>query len=200
VEQQGSATAEIARNVQETATAANEMTNRAGEVSAEAAETGRHADEARHNSARLIGATEELRHTIVRVVRTSAEQLDRRESPRHPIDLADRVNIAGRSGQPIRVCDLSAGGACISSSPPLTVGADGSLSLDGLSVPLRFNPFGGERHGARCLQPRCRRHGRPELDAAARDTKPRRLSYRDPPRAKALSGSLLQNCFNSRSI
>jgi methyl-accepting chemotaxis protein len=100
VEQQGSATAEIARNVQGTATAANEMTNRVGEVSAEAAETGRHADEVRRNSTQLIGAMEELKHTIVRVVRTSAEQLDRRESPRHPIDLAGRVSIAAGAASP----------------------------------------------------------------------------------------------------
>ena len=48
------------------------------------------------------------------------------------------MSVAGQSGQSIRVSDLSARGACISGSPSLTVGADGTLSLDGLSVPLRF--------------------------------------------------------------
>ena len=60
VEQQGVATAGIARNVTETATAANEMTTRITEVSAEAGETGHQAVEVRENATGLSDAMDEL--------------------------------------------------------------------------------------------------------------------------------------------
>jgi methyl-accepting chemotaxis protein len=78
VEQQGAATAEIARAVTETATAANEMTARTADVSAEAGETGSHATEVRENAAGLDSAMEDLRNSVIRVVRTSTTEVDRR--------------------------------------------------------------------------------------------------------------------------
>jgi methyl-accepting chemotaxis protein len=72
VEQQGVATAEIARNVTQTASAANAMKMRATEVSTEAHDTGRHAVEVRENAIGLTDAMENLRHSVIRVVRNSA--------------------------------------------------------------------------------------------------------------------------------
>jgi methyl-accepting chemotaxis protein len=71
VEQQGSATAEIARNMVDTARAAAVMTTRTVDVSAEASDTGRRAAEVRDEATGLNKAMEEMRHFMVRVVRTS---------------------------------------------------------------------------------------------------------------------------------
>jgi methyl-accepting chemotaxis protein len=78
VERQGVATSDIARNVIETAAAANEMTSRTNDVSGEAVDTGRHAAAVRDNTVALGQAVEELRLSVTRVVRDSAAELDRR--------------------------------------------------------------------------------------------------------------------------
>jgi methyl-accepting chemotaxis protein len=74
VEQQGAATAEIARNVTETSNAANEMTSRLNDVSSEAIGTSRHAAEGRDGTVALNQDLEELRHSVIRVVRASTRQ------------------------------------------------------------------------------------------------------------------------------
>ncbi len=67
VEQQGAATAEIARNVAGTAAAANEMTSRVTEVSAEAGQNiGRRAAEVRDSTTEMKQAVEQLKHQVVR--------------------------------------------------------------------------------------------------------------------------------------
>ena len=65
------ATAEIARNVTETAIAADEMTKRTADVSQEAGDTGRHATDVRENVFGLNEAIKDLRRSVIRVVRTS---------------------------------------------------------------------------------------------------------------------------------
>ena len=71
VQQQGEATAEIARNVIETASAANVMTTRAVEVSTEASDTGRRAAEVRDDVSGLDRAMKDMRQFMVGVVRSS---------------------------------------------------------------------------------------------------------------------------------
>ncbi|HEY7578858.1 MAG TPA: methyl-accepting chemotaxis protein, partial [Acetobacteraceae bacterium] len=71
VEEQGAATAEIARNVSETASAAREMTDRTTEVAAESEQTGRFADEVRDSAGALNSAVAELSRSVVQVVRSS---------------------------------------------------------------------------------------------------------------------------------
>ena len=71
MEQQGAATAEIARTVSLTADAANKMTSRINDVSAEAVDTGRLAVNVRDDTVSLNQAMEELRHSVIQVVRTS---------------------------------------------------------------------------------------------------------------------------------
>ncbi|HTI83165.1 MAG TPA: cache domain-containing protein [Acetobacteraceae bacterium] len=80
VEEQGAATAEIAHSVSETASAANEMTSRVTEVTAEAEQTGKHATEVRDDAAGLNIAVSELRKSVVRVVRTSTDEVNRRQA------------------------------------------------------------------------------------------------------------------------
>jgi methyl-accepting chemotaxis protein len=71
VEQQGAATAEISRNMTETATAANDMTGRINEVMTEAVGTGHRAVEVRDDTAALGQALEALRNSVIRVVRAA---------------------------------------------------------------------------------------------------------------------------------
>ncbi len=137
VEQQGAATAEIARNVTETANAANEMTARTAEVSAEARETGSQAAEVHGNAVGLNEAMEELRHTVIRVVRTATPEVDRRATPRYPVDLTCQLTVAGQSHS-ARLADLSDAGAHLCGGPLLQAGSRGTLSVQGFGSPLPF--------------------------------------------------------------
>ena len=78
MEQQAAATAEIARSVAETATAAHELTDRVGEVSAEADMTDQRAAVVRDNANGLGIAVGELQQSLIRVVRTSTAEVNRR--------------------------------------------------------------------------------------------------------------------------
>jgi hypothetical protein len=138
VEQQGAATAEIARNISETATAANAMTTRITEVSAEADQTGRHAAEVQDNIAGLAAAVDDLRHSVIRVVRTSTTEVDRRKAPRYPVDLACRVELADRRTHAGRVIDLSEGGAMVQDGPAMRIDDRGVLHVTGVAVALPF--------------------------------------------------------------
>ncbi len=137
VEEQGAATAEIARNVVETAAAADAMTSRIGEVSAEAEQTGRHAEAVHTNTAGLASAVGDLRHTVIRIVRSSTTEVDRRASPRLPVDMSCRLDVAGGTHQ-AQVSDLSEGGACLSGGSALGIGDRGTLRFDGVSSALPF--------------------------------------------------------------
>ena len=137
VEEQQAATAEIARNVTETANAAHEMASRTSEVSAEAEQTGQHAVAVRENAAGLNTAVSDLRHSVIRVVRTSTTEVDRRGEHRYPVDLTGRVTLSGRTST-ARVTNLSQHGASIRSEHAGTVGARGTLDVDGVGFPLPF--------------------------------------------------------------
>ncbi len=137
VEQQGVATAEIARNVTETASAANQMMERTNEVSAEASDTGRHAADVRENVTGLNDAMEELRHSVIRVVRTSTTEVDRRACRRHAVDLPCQVTVGGERYHG-RVADLSDNGAQLRGIPVLEIGARGTLEIETIAGPLPF--------------------------------------------------------------
>jgi methyl-accepting chemotaxis protein len=147
VEQQGAATAEIARNVTETANAANAMTSRTNDVTVEAVDTGRYATEVRDNTVALNEAVAELRHSVIRVVRTSTAEVDRRQTPRHALDLPARLSVAGGGETAVRVKDLSEGGAYVCGTPNMPVGARGTLRLDGYGVALNWVARASEGDG-----------------------------------------------------
>jgi methyl-accepting chemotaxis protein len=137
VEEQQAATAEIARNVAETASAANEMTRRTQEVSMEAEQTGKSADEVRTNVLGLNEAVEELRHSVIRVVRTSTDEVDRRLDRRYKVDIAGRLSVDGTSFA-VQVIDLSEHGASVRAGPTVSVGARGTLVLEGTACTIQF--------------------------------------------------------------
>ncbi len=138
IEEQGAATAEIARNVSQTAEAANEITGRIAEVSTEADETGRHSTEVQMDAAGLAELVGDLRRTVMRVVRTSAAEVDRRESPRYDADLPCRLTVPGHEVLNARLINLSQGGARVQGTAALPAGASGTLRLDGVATALRF--------------------------------------------------------------
>jgi methyl-accepting chemotaxis protein len=106
VEQQGVATAVIARNVTETAEAANTMTERAVAVSKEAATTGQQAAEVLQNTSALDMAIHALRHTMIRVVRTATSEVDRRQYRRRPCLVESTVSYEGKP-EPATLHDIS---------------------------------------------------------------------------------------------
>jgi methyl-accepting chemotaxis protein len=138
VEQQGAATAEIARNVSETAVAAQEMTARTTEVSQEARLTGQHAAEVRDNTIGLGEAVDELRHAVIRVVRTSTEEVDRREHARSATDIACRLTVEGQTHS-ARIVDLSDTGARVHGAPMLRAGLRGTLAVDRVGSTMAFS-------------------------------------------------------------
>jgi methyl-accepting chemotaxis protein len=113
VEQQGLATAEIARAVGETAAAAAIVSASVAEVTREAAATGEQTSRVRADSATLIDSVRDLKTAIVRAVRTADDDIDRRRSERFAVDLPCRIETA--DGQIIEavVADISSGGMTI---------------------------------------------------------------------------------------
>jgi methyl-accepting chemotaxis protein len=138
VDQQGSATAEIARNVSETAVAANEMADRATEVLAEAEQTGIHAGDVRDDAASLNNALQALRHAVIRVVRTATPEVDRRDAARYEVDLTCRITAGGQTFS-ARVADLSDSGAQVRGAQALPAGSSGSLDIEGVGFALPFS-------------------------------------------------------------
>jgi hypothetical protein len=146
VEQQGAATAEIVRNVSETATAAHEMIERTTEVAAEAEQTGKHAAEVRQNATGLNAAVGDLRQSVIRVVRESSADVDRRHAHRYPVDLSASLVVSGRPVSSVRVTDLSEGGARVHGGPPLPEGMRGTLRFDKEDLAVPFTARAGEDH------------------------------------------------------
>jgi methyl-accepting chemotaxis protein len=138
VQQQNTATTEIARNMVEAANAANNLTSRINDVSSEAVDTGRHAVDVRANALALNQAVEELRHAVIRVVRTSSAEVERRQFRRYAVDLAARLDVPDHGEHVVRVSDLSEGGVSLHGAPALPPGTSGRLHFDAVALPLSF--------------------------------------------------------------
>jgi methyl-accepting chemotaxis protein len=135
VEQQGAATAEIARNVTLTSDIATALSGRMGEVSAEARATAAQAMDVHRNASGLTGAMSDLRQTLMRVVRTSTADVDRRRGRRRTC-LAE-ATIRGEGGTAIgMVRDISETGCAVETMLVFRPGARVDVALDrfGLQV------------------------------------------------------------------
>ncbi len=106
VEEQGAATAEIARNVTETTTASHEMTERAKEVAAEAERTGEQAAEVLENIAAVNGAMQQLQRSMIHVVRNSMGDVERRRYRRRPCRADASISCDGQSATAV-IHDIS---------------------------------------------------------------------------------------------
>jgi len=143
VEEQGAATADIARTVSQTAAAASEMSTRTAEVSTEAAQTSQRVGAVLGDINALNTAADELRKAVVRAVRTSTHEVNRRTTVRYTMEWPARLSADGKQYD-VLVVDLSEGGGRIAGGPALSVGAPGTLSLEGGRLPLPFRIVGAD--------------------------------------------------------
>ncbi|WP_448190453.1 methyl-accepting chemotaxis protein [Azospirillum sp. sgz301742] len=139
VEEQAAATQEISRNVNQTAAAATEVATRIHEVSREASVTGDRAAEMRTLAGTVVDGIDELKRVLVRVVRTATSEVDRRRFPRHNVQA--RCSIETASGRvEATLIDLSRCGAAIrGAGAGMGPGGRGTLSYDGLGMPMPFS-------------------------------------------------------------
>lgn len=112
IEEQSATTAEIARNIVQTSQAAQEVAERIASVSSEAGATGSRADDVRKLSTDVASGVNDLRETLVRVVRTSTNEVDRRQSQRYRIEKPVRLKFAGKTLE-VALMNCSGGGALI---------------------------------------------------------------------------------------
>jgi methyl-accepting chemotaxis protein len=137
IEQQSAITVEISRTVEETSLAAREVATQIVSVSNEAIETGRRASEIRDGSAEIASKVADLRASLVRVIRTSATDVDRRVYSRVDIHCPGVLKIQGGGSVKIIVRDLSLGGAMIGQAlPNVPIDTPVTLAIDGISTEL----------------------------------------------------------------
>ena len=148
VEQQGAATAEIARNVAETASAAHDMTDRTNEVSGEAKQTGMRAADFLNNTAALNAAMNALKSVVIQVIRISSADVDRREHRRRPCLADAAISCSGRTGKAV-VRDISEGGCMLETDVPCQPGQKLELALDRFGLRLEGRVVELAAHGPR---------------------------------------------------
>jgi methyl-accepting chemotaxis protein len=148
VEQQGAATAEIARAVSETSMTVQEMAARNSDVVGDAERSDSYAGEVLDSVAVLTGALQDLQETMVRTVRNSSSEVNRRSSPRYPVDLAAMLDMGG-PGVEVRVVELSEGGAQVSGAAAVPVGRRGTLRINGNLMPITAEAAGVARGNVR---------------------------------------------------
>jgi len=136
IEEQSATTAEIARNVVQTSQAAQEVAERIARVSNEAGATGSRAEDVRRLSGDVASGINDLRETLIRVVRTSTNEVDRRQSQRYRIEKPVRLNFAEKNLE-VALMNCSAGGALIAEViEGLAVGQRIDLSISGIDMTL----------------------------------------------------------------
>ena len=136
IEQQQSATQEIARNVTETAMAARDVAQNIERVSSEAESSRARAGGVRSVADAVHVAVEALKKTVIRSVRTASEDVDRRESERKPVSSTGSVQING-SDHKVRMLDLSDRGTrfeFLDGKPNLAIGATIRITCPELRV------------------------------------------------------------------
>lgn len=132
VEQQGAATAEIARNVAEASAAAREVSERIEQVSAEASITGNKAGQVSAISEQVARGMDQLKDTLIRAVRTSMEEVDRRQSARHAVNHQATAWFEGAE-LPLELFDIGETGfGAVGALGILRVGDRLQVSLSGI--------------------------------------------------------------------
>jgi methyl-accepting chemotaxis protein len=145
VEEQGAATAEIARSVTKTSDAAREVATRVTSVTTQAVQSGTQAQEVHKHLDELAKVVVGLQHVVTRIVRTSAEEVDRRHESRVNVDLPAQMTMSSSAtAQTVRVKDLSLHGAQIAGASAIEAGSRGSLAIQGVDAPVRFVAYGSE--------------------------------------------------------
>jgi len=138
ITEQGTATAEISRNVQVAADSITSLAQSVEVARQDAGETEAAAETLRTAATSLSGELTELRGAVEAFVKASGKSIDRRMFERHATDLP--ATLAGPSGQPVpgRLRDISIDGAAIAVDAVFP--ADATVELGGLTP----GPLAGE--------------------------------------------------------
>ena len=134
MQQQHSATEEIARNATHSLTAVKGVTQAIGIVGSESDATVGKADNVKSLSLKVGEAVTRLGSVVVEIVKSTSDDIDRRLQQRYQINIAAR--IMGAANAQVQVDDISRGGAQLSRCPPLRQGATGMLILGNAAVPF----------------------------------------------------------------
>jgi methyl-accepting chemotaxis protein len=146
IEQQSSATTEIARTITGTADAVNAMSGRNAEVLEQADRAGQSAAALLSHTRTLDAAVAEIKHSVVRAVRTSTTEVDRRAFARTPIQQPCTIDVGGVRRQ-VGLLDISEGGALLKEAAGLVLGATGTLRLHAIGAPLPFVTINVDQNG-----------------------------------------------------
>jgi methyl-accepting chemotaxis protein len=119
VEEQQAATREIARNVSETAGAARDVAENIELVSAEARANLDTAAAVQEASELVTKSMEDLKQVVVRVVRTSAPEVDRRSSERRATSDSARLSLDGQD-YAVTLTNISEGGVGVEAAAGVT--------------------------------------------------------------------------------
>ena len=131
VEEQGAATAEIARSVAETAEAARVVSKRADDVRSAAKQTDSQSNDVLQSAGALEKAVQGLRHTVVRIVRTSTDEINRRAHARIGVNLIGQLALPGRPLASVQIADISSGGVMLLNCPHVQAGTAAQLNVEG---------------------------------------------------------------------
>ncbi len=154
MEQQTAATTEIAQAVAGAAAAVRDVEGRMSGVANESTASAEAANAMASAAGDAQGAVAELRGVLVRIVRTSTEDVDRREYERQPMRRAARLEMTGRGAVSVNLLDLSEGGAGVSLPEGGALpGQDGTLVVGTAVLPIRIAAVQRDRLGLEFRDP-----------------------------------------------
>ena len=134
MQQQHSATDEIARNASQSLSAVKGVTQAIGVVGSESDATVGKADNVKSLSLKVGEAVTRLGSVVVEIVKSTADDIDRRLQQRFSVNVDAR--IMGAANAHVHVDDISRGGAQLSRCPPMRQGATGMLILGNAAIPF----------------------------------------------------------------
>lgn len=169
VEQQTAATHEIARNVQQASQGTREVTSSISLVKDGAATTGAAAQQVLSTAAHLSDESDALATEVADFLSAIKNAGDRRQYERIAVNLPATLRM-GKQIMPVRVLDVSLGGAHISPAPPLPIGGAVELEYPGLTAFVRARVVAvmdGDAHLQFALDEATRRRLQKSLPSAA---------------------------------
>lgn len=134
MQQQGSATEEIARNANQSLTAVKSVTQAIASVETESDTTIGKADSVKSLSLKVGEAVTRLGSVLVHIVKSTSDDIDRRLQQRYRVDTDARIMAPASAN--IRLDDISRGGAQFSRCPALRQGTTGMLIVHQAAVPF----------------------------------------------------------------
>jgi methyl-accepting chemotaxis protein len=146
VEEQSAATKEIARNVEHTASTSHDVSGRMTRVLEEAGATGTKAQAVKDMAGLLGEKVGELKGTLTRIMRTSSDDADRRESRRHACQLPARVTTAAGAVDAV-VANVSSTGLLLAEAIEVRPGAQVQVSVPSAGWSLKAEVVGLSPNG-----------------------------------------------------